>query len=135
MTIILNIRRDSNYELSLKAQVCSICMHINLFPYFCLSYKLLDICINDIVTNVTVTLSKGGMLEKSTSTLASKNISLTNVFAELMEDQNYTIDLFFSVFRKENVVGNFSNFGTVLFNYSVFVLFFSSFRHLWSAVT
>ena len=83
-----------------------------------------------------MTLLKGGMFDNSTSTIASKNISLINVF-ELMEDHNYTIDAFFSVFRKENIVENFSNFGTVIRSIIIvyFLLCFSSFRHLWSAIT
>ena len=44
-------------------------------------------CVDDIVN---VTLLKGGMIDNSTSILASNTISLPNVF-ELMEDQNYTV--------------------------------------------
>ena len=52
---------------------------------------------------------KGGMIDNSTSTLASNTISLTNVF-KLLEDQNYTINVFLSVFEEENVIEYIKNF-------------------------
>ncbi len=68
-------------------------------------------CVDDIVTNVTVTLLKGGMFDNSTSALASSTISVPNVF-ELMEDQNYTVYVSFAYFEKTNVIQNFTSFGT-----------------------
>ena len=56
-----------------------------------------------------MTLVKGGMFENSTIIPASKTISLPNVF-ELMEDQNYTVDVSFSVYEEEHVIQNFTNF-------------------------
>ena len=56
-----------------------------------------------------MTLLKGGMFDYSTSRQASNTISLTNVF-ELMEDQNYSVDITFSVFKVENVIQNFTSF-------------------------
>ena len=52
---------------------------------------------------------KGGMIDNSTSTLASNTISLTNMF-KLLEDQNYTINVFLSVFEEENVIEYIKNF-------------------------
>ena len=43
------------------------------------------------------------MFDQSTSTLASNTISLTDMF-ELVENQNYTVDVFLSVFEEENVI-------------------------------
>ena len=59
---------------------------------------------------MTGTLLKGGMFDNSISTLASNTISLTNVF-ELMEDQNYTVNVTFSVFQEDNVIQNCTHFG------------------------
>ena len=56
-----------------------------------------------------MTLLKGGMIDNSISTLASNTINLTNVF-ELMEDQNYTVEVNFSVFKVENEIQNFTSF-------------------------
>ena len=90
-------------------------------------------CVDDIVT---VTLLKGGMIDNSTSTLASNTISLTNVF-ELTEDQNYTVNVSYAYFEKTNVIQNFTDFGmfNLMFNLIVYFLILFSFRHLWSAVT
>ena len=52
---------------------------------------------------------KGGMIDNSTSTLASNTISLTNMF-KLLEDQNYTINVFLSVFEEENVIEYIKHF-------------------------
>ncbi len=69
-------------------------------------------CVDDIVTNITVTLLKDGMLENLTSTvaLASSTISLTNVF-ELKEDQNYIVNVSFSYFEETNVLESMKAFG------------------------
>ena len=90
-------------------------------------------CVDEIVT---VTLLKGGMFDDSTSTLASNTISLPNVF-ELMEDQNYTINVSYEYIEETNVIQNFTNFGmfNLMLNLIVYLLFLFSFRHLWSAVT
>ena len=56
-----------------------------------------------------MTLLKGGMIDNSISILASNTINLTNVF-ELMEDQNYTVEVNFSVFKVENEIQNFTSF-------------------------
>ena len=64
---------------------------------------------------MTVTLLKGGMFDNSTSTLANNTISLTNVF-ELMEDQNYTVNISFSLFDEENVIENIVEFGKLNLN-------------------
>ena len=69
-------------------------------------------------------LLKGGMFDNSTSALASNTISLTNVF-ELMEDQNYTVNVSFSVFDVQNVIHNFTSFGE--FN-SLKLLFINAFN-------
>ena len=53
------------------------------------------------------------MFDNSTSTLASSTISLTNVFV-LMEDQNYTINISFSVSEIKNVIQNFISFGKLI---------------------
>ncbi len=57
-----------------------------------------------------MTLLKGGMFENSTIIPANNTISLPNVF-ELMEDQNYTVSVSFSVYEEEHVIQNFTNFG------------------------
>ena len=58
-----------------------------------------------------MTLLKGGIFDNSTSTLASNtSVNLTNVF-ELMEDQNYIVNMSFSVFEVENLIHNFTSFG------------------------
>ena len=90
-------------------------------------------CVDDIVT---VTLLKGGMIDNSTSTLASNTISLTNVF-ELMEDQNYTVNVSYAYIEETNVIQNFTNFGmfNLMFIPIVYFKFRFFFRHLWSAVT
>ena len=64
-------------------------------------------CSDDIVI---VTLLKGGMIDNSTSTLARNTISLTNVF-ELMEDQNYTVNVSYDYIEETNVIQNFTDFG------------------------
>ena len=57
-----------------------------------------------------MTLLKGGMFDNSISTLASSAINLTNVF-ELMEDQDYTVNITFSVFKVKNVIQNITSYG------------------------
>ena len=82
-----------------------------------------------------MTLLKGGMIDYSTSILASKTVSLINVF-ELMEDQNYTVNVSYVYIEETNVIQNFTDFGmfNLMFNLIVYLILFS-FRHLWSAVT
>ncbi len=79
-------------------------------------------CVDDIVS---VTLLKGGMFDYSTSTLASNTISLPHVF-ELMEDQNYTVNVSYAYIEQTNVIQNFRHFGkfnlffSILFNFVFF---------------
>ena len=81
-----------------------------------------------------MTLLKGEMFDKFTSVLASNTINLTNAF-EVVEDQNYTLNVSFSLFEEKNVIQNFTHFGkfTELNISCNYLLLF--FRHLWSAVT
>ena len=90
-------------------------------------------CVDDIVN---VTLLKGGMIDNSTSTLASNTISLPNVF-ELMEDQKYTVNVSYEYIEETNVIHDSTDFGmfNLMFDLIVYFLILFSFRHLWSAVT
>ena len=60
------------------------------------------------------------MFDNLASILASNTINLTNIF-ELMEDQNYTVDLTFSVFKFENVMQKFASFGKFNIKQNCFV--------------
>ena len=68
-----------------------------------------------------MTLLKGGMFDSSTSILARNTVSLNNVF-ELMEDQNYTVNIYYAYFEETNVIQNFTNFGmfNLIFNLIVY---------------
>ena len=67
-----------------------------------------EFCVDDIVTNVTVTLLEGGMINQSIN--IPPTIILSNVF-ELMQNQNYTVNVSFSVYEEEYMIQNFTNFG------------------------
>ena len=81
-------------------------------------------CSDDIVT---VTLLKGGMFDNSTSTLANNTISLPNVF-ELMEDQNYTVNVSYEYIEETNVIQISIDFGmfNLMFNPIVYFVFFQT---------
>ena len=76
-------------------------------------------CVGDIVI---VTLLKGGLFDNSTSTLANNTISLTNVF-ELVEDQNYTVNVSYEYIEETNVIKNSTDFGkfNLMFNLIVYI--------------
>ena len=67
-----------------------------------------------------MTLLKGGIFDNSTSTLANNTISLINVF-ELLEDQNYTVNVLYVYFEETNVIHNSTDFGmlNLMFNLSI----------------
>ena len=81
-------------------------------------------CVDDIVN---VTLLKGGMIDNSTSILANNTISLTNVF-DLLEDQNYTVNVSYEYIEETNMIHNSTEFGmfNLMFNPIVYFVFFQT---------
>ena len=71
-----------------------------------------------------MTVWKGGIFYKSAIALAGNTINLTDVF-ELMEDQNYTVNITFDVVDEKNVKQSSINFGR--YSHNILFLFYKSF--------